>query len=113
MKRMKRVWGIILALSLVIGMIAPSVSTKAEGQQQKTVKNIEGVYHKVIVEGTKVKLDNWSVEYIFTFSDDSQESYSQYDTVNGQTIAPTLTPVDLGSDGTWHGMVFCCFGGRS
>lgn len=102
MKRVKRVWGIILALSLVIGMIAPSVNTKAEGQQQKTVKNIEGVYHKVIVEGTKVKLDNWSIEYIFTFADDSRESYSQYEYVNGQQIAPTLTPDDtLGADGTW------------
>ena len=101
MKRVKRVWSVILILSLVLGMIAPSLNTKAEGTQQNPVKSIEGIYHGIIVEGTQVAIDYWNVEYIFTFSDGSQESYSHYDMVYGQTIAPNLIPEDLLSDGSW------------
>lgn len=64
------------------------------------VSSIEGIYHGIIVENSTVIIDNWDVEFIFTFSDGSKESYSYYDSVLGEMVVPTLTPQDL-NEGTW------------
>lgn len=67
---------------------------------ENPVKSVEGIYHGIIVEGTQVGYDAGDVEFIFTFSDGSKESYSYYDYVAGGQLAPILTPIEL-KDGIW------------
>lgn len=65
------------------------------------VKDIKAKYHGVCIEGTNTFADESKIEYIFTFTDGTTESFYMHEEVYGQYLYPDIEALDPLEDDTW------------